>query len=58
MSKESWAKGLLDGSFKNIGTMKKKKTGKPFPRPRGLHPGIHKERMKKRNELVNIIFCT
>jgi len=48
MSKETWARGLLDRSFKNMGTTKKKKIGKPSPRPRGKIIGIHKRRMEKR----------
>lgn len=48
MSKGTWERGVRERSFKNLGTMKKKKRGKLPPRPRGLREGIHKIRMAKR----------
>jgi len=48
MSRETWEQGVRLGEFHNPGTMKKKKKGKPPPRPRGLKVGIHAKRMAKR----------
>jgi hypothetical protein len=50
VSQETWDEGIRRGEFKNPGTMKKKKTGKPPPRPRGLRKGIRKIRMENRRE--------
>ena len=47
MSK-NWEDGLRAGEYRTLGSMKKKKRGKPSPRPRGLKVGIHKKRMEKR----------
>jgi len=45
---KNWEDGLRAGEYKNPGSMKKKKRGKPPQRPRELKDGIHKVRMAKR----------